>query len=94
MLLGQRIARLTTTIKDQPKKSAALEQFQLLADDRNSIVHGVGKVFVDGVGQWLLTLEVTGRSGSSRQHITRDEAEKRANRLKSVVDRLSAAFPA
>ena len=92
MLLSQRIARLIVLVKDQPKKMAALEQFQRQANDRNSIVHGAGKVFVDAEGRWLLSLELLDRSGPGRHQIMQDEAEVRARLLKSSVDRLAAAF--
>ena len=93
MLLSQRVARLDTLVKDQPKKLAALGEFQLLANDRNSIVHGAGKVFVDAEGRWMLILEVLDRSGPRRDQVMQDDAEAKARRFKSAVDKLSAAFP-
>jgi len=92
MLLSQRIARLIDLVNDRPKELAALDQFQSLASDRNSIVHGAGKVFVDSEGKWLLILELLDRSGRYRHQVMQDEAELRARLLKSSVDRLAAAF--
>jgi hypothetical protein len=92
MLLSQRITKLVALIDGQPKKRRALESFELQIGDRNAIVHGSGKVFVDGNGQWLLTLHAVDRAGPIHQHILQDDAEQRARQLKSVVDRLAAAF--
>ena len=93
LLFGQRIAGLAELVKSQPKQAKALEDFKLQAGDRNFIVHGVGKVFVDSHGQWLLTLEALDRDGMSRSHVSQGEAEKSVHKLKSAVDRLSQSFP-
>ncbi|MCL6741248.1 hypothetical protein LZ518_08910 [Sphingomonas sp. RB56-2] len=94
LLFGQRIARLAELVKSQPKQAKALEDFKLQASDRNFIVHGAGKIYVDSHGQWLLTLEALDRDGVSRSHVSQGEAEQSVRELKSAVDRLSAVFPA
>lgn len=94
LLLSQRISRLSGLVENQPKQAGALKDFECQIGDRNVIVHGVGKVYVDGQGQWLLTLHALDRSGVIQSHISQIEAEQRVRDLKAAVSRLSAAFPA
>lgn len=94
LLLSQRISRLSGLVEKQPKQASALKDFERHIDDRNVIVHGSGKVYVDGQGQWLLTLRALNRSGSIQKHVAQADAEQRVRDLKATVDRLATAFRA
>ena len=90
MLLSQRVAKLTALLSTDCKKTSALKAFAAEADQRNAIVHGDGKVFVDRYGQWLLTLHALDRSGSVSRQVAQAEGDQQLRNLKSVVDRLAA----
>ena len=92
LVFSQRVGRLAALIEGDQKQSAAVKDFQLQTSDRNVIVHGVGKVYVDGQGRWMLTLHALDRSGSTQHHVLQAWAEQRARDLTSAVQRLSAAF--
>ena len=94
MLLSQRITRLTGLIVGDLKKSQALADFDSFTADRNDIVHGRGKVHIDGEGEWFLTLETVDRAGFAVRNIDRAEAEIFTKRLKVSVDRLATALTA
>ena len=92
MLLSQRIARLSSLVKDAPKKVDALEAFSGLSDLRNAIVHGSGTIFIDGEGNWLITLRAAGRSGLDQASISQDQADERLVEVRQTVDRLCSAL--
>ena len=92
LLTSQRITRLTTLVEGNKRQSDALRIFGDLAKDRNSIVHGSGKIHLDRDGKWLLTLELIDRNGTITSAVSQADTEKRDQELKTAVDRLAAAF--
>jgi hypothetical protein len=90
MLLSQRITKLIPLASK--KASDALDEFAKWSDERNAIVHGVGKVYIDRSGKWLLSLQSVGRKSESVWIVAQCDAEAKDKALKLVVDRLSAAF--
>jgi hypothetical protein len=93
MLLSQRISRLRKSAAVGANQELALDEFSALASERNAIVHGTGKVFVERSGRWFLVLETLGRTGPSETTFSQSRAEERGLALKQTVDRLSARFP-
>ena len=92
MLLSQRIARLRKAVAGTGDQEQALDEFSAFANERNAIVHGEGKVFIDRNGGWLLILRSIGRNGANEVTVMQSAAEERRRALKLTIDRLATRF--
>lgn len=100
-LFGQRIAALRMALEGKPVAAKAgpilkaLDQLRPILDQRNTIVHATGSVWIDAKGRWLWRYCVT-PSGRNRTQengtIDRDEALAMEKQLgpfgRSFCDRL------
>lgn len=94
MLLSQKIEALCKKCPAETKRQKALVEFHELADQRNALVHGDGKVFIDQRGRWLLSLRSLSRMDVSTTTFLEDDASIFSERLQKVVQQLTSHFPA
>ena len=94
MLLSQKIEALLRQCPPGTKKHKAMVEFRELADQRNALVHGDGKVFVDQRGRWLLSLRSLSRVDVDTTTFLEDDASAFCDRLQKVVQQLTSHFPA
>jgi hypothetical protein len=94
MLLSQKFEALRKLCPDGSKKQKAIVDFGAISDDRNSIVHGEGRVYIDHLGNWVLSLRSLNRDSIRTTYFLEAEAEDFRNRLKRVVHQLCGCFPA
>ena len=90
MLFSQKISQLKKLIVGDAKLRGIVEQLEVRLGERNSLVHGVGSVWVAPNGRWLLELSHHGRKGVERFAVQGDDAEAQRDDLAKIAQRLES----
>ena len=89
LLFSQKITRLKRLVSDEIifQELAKLEG---RLSERNALVHGEGKVWIDLKGDWLLHLHNPGRAGEQPHALSCDTIKSRHDELNKLVQRLTS----
>lgn len=90
MLFSQKISQLKKLAAGDHHLLDIVQQLEVRLDERNSLVHGDGSIWIGRNGRWLLQLSHHGRKGISRLEIHKDDAESRCDDLARLVRRLES----
>ena len=93
LLLSQKISRLKKLSAD-PTLIEQLATLEGRLAERNLLVHGEGKIWVDPNGEWLLQLRQRGRAGEQQHMLCRDTVKPCHDELHKLVQRLTEKLKA
>ncbi len=94
ILLSQKISRLREARSSDERLVDCLKTLETRLDERNSLVHGEGQVWLNRRGGWQLQLCHQVRSGITEFTLCGDEAKSGHDDLHKLVQRLSAKLKA
>ena len=89
LLLSQKISRLRKLSTDL-QLAEELTKLEGRLEERNSLVHGEGKLWIDPKGAWLLQLRHRGRSGDLQYILSSDAVKSCHGELHKLVQRLTS----
>ncbi|HET9335731.1 MAG TPA: hypothetical protein VFO12_04905 [Sphingomicrobium sp.] len=93
LLLSQKISRLKKLSTD-PLLIEELAKLEGRLGERNSLVHGEGKIWIDPNGEWLLQLSQRRRAGDVQHMLQSDTVKSCHAELHKLVQRLASKLKA
>ena len=90
MLFSHKISQLNRLAAGDPQLLEIVQQLEARLEERNSLVHGEGNIWIGHGGRWLLQLSHHGRKGICRLDIHSDDAESHCDALAKRVQRLGS----